>query len=239
MNRTGARLKCGLARPGHVHVWTIRLLRGYLPAAVLSRHLNYREQALARTYRDASTKRQYQASRYAVRKLASCYAAVAAGTLVLSRGGLGQPLLKRPRGRNGTLLHLSISHSERAFALAFSRHARVGVDIDTTDHPPAVWRNLSRHFRSSEHRFTQPLQMIECWTRKEALLKALGSGLGGLPLLPPLPERASTVRLAQSRWHVTSLPTFNGCAVACATDGPYGRLSHFTLGSLNALKRIR
>lgn len=238
MTRTGIALGPGLARPGHAHVWAIRLLRGYVPAEVLSRHLTHRERAVARAYGDAANRMEYLATRYAVRKLVACYANVAARAIVLSRNIQGQPLLKRPRARNGSILSLAISHCSGAIALAFARRARVGIDIDTIARPPAVWRALRRHFLPAEQDLVLPRHMLECWTRKEALLKALGVGLCGLSRLPPLPGRADTVRVGRTRWRVESLPEFADCALAYAIEGGSARVTLFNLGSLNALKRI-
>jgi 4'-phosphopantetheinyl transferase len=82
-------------------------------------------------------------------------------------------------------LHFNLSHSDDLAILAVSRDAPVGVDLERCDdrinyeaiaHTAFSARQLQqwRELPPAE----QPAAVLRAWTRKEALLKALGVGLG-------------------------------------------------------------
>jgi 4'-phosphopantetheinyl transferase len=75
----------------------------------------------------------------------------------------------------GTGLHLSLSHSGRLVALAVTRQAPVGVDIEaiTRRNIDGLWRMI---LAPGERRSTAA-GFYTCWCRKESVVKATGDGL--------------------------------------------------------------
>jgi 4'-phosphopantetheinyl transferase len=82
-------------------------------------------------------------------------------------------------------LSFNVSHSGNCGMIAVAKNSRVGVDIEEIRHIPEL-ECLSRKFFSSAEaeaihtRFHKEERraFFACWTRKEALLKALGVGIG-------------------------------------------------------------
>lgn len=84
-------------------------------------------------------------------------------------GPHGRPLLP------GSGLHASISHSEGVVAVAVSDHAPVGVDVEHL--APRDTTGLARAMLGPGEHATGAWDFYTYWCRKEAVVKATGSGL--------------------------------------------------------------
>jgi phosphopantetheinyl transferase len=111
------------------------------------------------------------------RAVAACL--VDGQTAVLSRSPAGAPIVKSPAG--DTELYVSLSHTDGLVAVAACRDAPVGVDverspllIDDTHRRLALADRERARFESSAR---QPFVFWQAWMRKEAVGKALGTGL--------------------------------------------------------------
>lgn len=85
----------------------------------------------------------------------------------------------------GASLQGNISHSGTQVWLALARDCEIGIDIESS-RAPADFADVAASFhpqeRQSIHEASDaPLAMMRCWSRKEAVAKALGRGLS-LPL---------------------------------------------------------
>lgn len=99
-----------------------------------------------------------------------------ARSLVFHRGRHGKPYLA------GTLLRFNLSDTKDAVALAFSKEAELGIDLETmarqVDH-----RAVSQHYFTVDEQadiaaaHEEKRRFLELWTRKEAVLKASGVGI--------------------------------------------------------------
>lgn len=115
--------------------------------------------------------------------------------------------------------HFSLSHSGDWIALALSRHAAIGVDIEfasTVDHRPIHARVLDADELLQVRRAEDPGHaFLACWTRKEAVLKACGRGLG-VALQQVHCAQGSTAWCGQQAFHVLTRPWCGGMlSVAC------------------------
>ena len=93
-------------------------------------------------------------------------------------GEFGKPAL-----RHGGL-HFNLSNSGPVALLAFSADREVGIDVELDEPGFAVGRIPERFFSEVEVRvlrsLSEPMQaraFLNCWTRKEAFIKARGDGL--------------------------------------------------------------
>ena len=83
----------------------------------------------------------------------------------------------------GNSLFFNISHTRGAFVFAISQSSRVGVDLEKTDRSIDFDSIIKRFFcrRECEFILESPGDSINrfflLWTRKEALLKAFGTGI--------------------------------------------------------------
>ena len=140
----------------------------------------------------------------------------------------------KPYCRDGPAFN--VSHSGGHLLIALSRTGRLGVDIEIMNELPEMDGVMASHFSSGERsRILQhtPGQRLKafyrCWTRKEALVKALGGGLT-LPLHQfsvDVDARKGNVLLAMDlpgttlqAWRILPLEAPDGLAAALAHDTP-------------------
>lgn len=128
-------------------------------------------------------RRRYIAGRAAVRRTLGAITRQDPADLVFSYGEHGRPDLV---GHGD--ISFNFSHSNEVGVLALCRGARVGVDVETVRADFADLRVADRFFAPAEAARLRALPtpdrslaFLRCWTRKEALLKAVGAGLT-LPL---------------------------------------------------------
>ncbi|WP_240137716.1 4'-phosphopantetheinyl transferase family protein [Streptomyces sp. MUM 178J] len=138
----------------------------------------------------------------------------------------GRPRLSGP----GAALHVSISHSPGARAVALSTEGPVGVDIETLRPLPAL-RMARRWLGEADAEWLAGLPQADrvpaffwLWTQKEAVGKANGRGLahGGLTRLlpPPAPRPTESPPGAGSPSVLRVLPDGSGAACAVLPTGP-------------------
>lgn len=136
---------------------------------------------------DAESRRDWQRSRALLRRILARYLP-AGSTLEIELGSHGKPRL---RSQSPNPLYFNLSHHRRretsaGWILAISRAGEVGVDLEAVRPVPNALRLAERVFSTAERAELATLYgestlrgdrlFLEIWTRKEALLKALGDG---------------------------------------------------------------
>jgi 4'-phosphopantetheinyl transferase len=167
---------------GEVHLWSARLD----PPDDLLRHcaevLSEDERGRAERFRIGSLRSRYIAGRGALRMLLGRYLPAEPASFALSYQAHGKPELGPPwKGRG---LEFNVSHSHELAVFAFTRGREIGVDVEWIRPMPDAAALLERFFSWEEVRQwrqmpteRQLLAFFQGWTRKEAWLKAVGSGL--------------------------------------------------------------
>lgn len=130
--------------------------------------------------RSESRRRSFTAGRIALRTLLAEH---------LDRQPADVPLIIEPSGRlacPGTGLHLSLAHSGDVAIAAFSTR-NVGIDLEQIRPKPASLLDYILADEEREHVHGLDLDtdrtLFLCWTVKEAVLKANGTGLRRSPRL--------------------------------------------------------
>lgn len=127
-------------------------------------------------------RRRFTVARARLRGLLAARLGVRPQEVALVYGAHGKPALC---GYYADLdLRFNVSHAEDVAVYAFSQGREIGVDIEFV-RPIASEEDIAaRFFSASEHRAylalhpdDRSLGFFNCWTRKEAFLKALGTGL--------------------------------------------------------------
>jgi 4'-phosphopantetheinyl transferase len=218
-----------------VHLWWGRMDAGEDLEAVLG-WLSDEERRRAERFRRARDARGFLFRRAFLRVVLARYAAVGPGELSFVRGGFGKPFLAGPHAR----LRFSASSSGALALVGVSLGRELGVDVeqaggrllDTEEVSRLAQRVLTHGERECLARLAageRAHAFLRAWTRKEALLKALGTGLSREPdtvevgLEPHAGERELDARLFAGRLlDLHAPPGF--VASAAVTAVPHERL---------------
>lgn len=215
-----------------IQVWQMNLNLAPERLAVLAQTLSTAEQERAAQWRFPIHRDHYIAARSGLRQLLSAYLGELPAALRFIYGAHGKPELLNQE------IYFNVSHSSHWALYAVARRA-VGVDLEMHDRLVERQAILKRvctlreqqafHNLATEY---QQQAFFECWTRKEALVKALGNGLSiglnnleiCLPQLESALERSSIHAENGRVWSVINLPLKYGCIGALAALGSNWRL---------------
>ena len=164
--------------PKQIHLWSAPLDLPEGLVADLSRLLCPTEQEKVARFIFEHDRRRSIVSRGILRILLGRYSAVPASQLQFEYTAQGKPSLC------GLPLHFNVAHSHEQLLIAVTAERPVGVDIEWKAPLPDWDRLATRFFSSAETTALQRLEASQqldgfynCWTRKEAYLKATGTGL--------------------------------------------------------------
>jgi 4'-phosphopantetheinyl transferase len=138
------------------------------------------EQARGARFHFEVDRRLYLASHVALRLLLARYTGCAPDALPIAVEANGRPFLTGVLSR----LHFNLSHSGEMALAAFALSDPVGVDVERVRKLPDAIEIAERYFAAGEREAIRraPAERRSAvfaviWTRKEAILKALGLGL--------------------------------------------------------------
>ena len=199
-----------LHEPAPVHIWLWRTDIEAFPADVLSAS----ERAAAARFRFPRDRTRATSSRAGLRRLLGGYLEAPPESLVFAVGAEGKPRLA-----SAGAVSFNLSHSGIYAAAVVSRDREVGIDLERI-RADAAGRDIAARFFSSEERaWLEATPGVEAffrlWTAKEAVLKAMGTGLS-------TPLNALSVRPGEDAppWNLRELDLAPGYAAAVAFDGP-------------------
>ena len=192
--------------------------------AVISRG----ERIRAGQFRFARDRNRFIARRGRLRLLLASYLGVRAEDVVYTQNAFGKPGVAGDDG-----LHFSLSHSHGVALCALAWERDVGCDLEWCDSELAEHETAERLFSTEEQRRLRalpPEQWVEgfynCWTRKEAFVKALGLGLSH-PLdsfdVSVAPDEAATLLSPATGWSMHGFaprPGYLAAVVVAGDDQP-------------------
>jgi 4'-phosphopantetheinyl transferase len=166
-----------------VHVWKIGLLASQVQLGQLRKLLSDDELERADRFRFERHRRRFITGRAVVRILLGKYANRPPEALDFSYNSHGKPSLKE----SGSL-EFNFTNSRDLSLLCIARQAQLGIDLEHLGRHADYAGIANRFFaeREVEELFSLPesrrhAAFLTGWTRKEAYIKALGTGLS-LPL---------------------------------------------------------
>jgi 4'-phosphopantetheinyl transferase len=131
-------------------------------------------------------RQHFVAGRSWLRRVIAAYLTTDAKDLTFTYSEKNKPSLGSAHMDSG--LSFNISHSGGIALFAFTRHRRIGVDVEHIRHDFDTAAIAARFFSQHEQEQLAALALeqrheafFRCWTRKEAYIKATGDGLS-LPL---------------------------------------------------------
>jgi 4'-phosphopantetheinyl transferase len=165
--------------PGEVHVWSVDLDPPPALAAALGRLLAPDERERAARFRFDEHRRRYAVGRGALRTLLGAYVGERPEALRFGYGPRGKPELA-----DFPALGFNLSNSEDLALVGVLRGREIGVDVEYMKPMPDLAQIAERFFCAAETAKLLALPeerrreaFFNCWTRKEAYLKAVGEGL--------------------------------------------------------------
>lgn len=164
-----------------IAVWVIDLEEKRALRGDVMRTLSVAERARADRFRFDRDRERWLAGRLAQRMILARELGADLAEIEYATGVNGKPSLA---GRHEGALEFNLSHSGSCGLLAFTRGVPLGVDVEEV-HPIEDIRAIAeRHFAPEEQErlFALPAAEQEegfyrLWTRKEAYIKAIGTGL--------------------------------------------------------------
>jgi 4'-phosphopantetheinyl transferase len=139
------------------------------------------EMARSARYKIDHVRRQFICARAHLRIILGRYLGLDPRAVGLALEQSGKPILDPKIGSD---LKFNVSHSESLAVYAVTRRGRVGVDVEQPRLMPNIGELVERFFRERERRAffalpesDRPAAFFCAWTRKEAVLKAVGLGV--------------------------------------------------------------
>ena len=214
-----------------VHVWRADL-DSEQQACSFEHLLSSDEIQRANRFRFPQHRRRFVIARGCLRKLLGAYLEMDGRELIFTYSAEGKPSLDAAH-RSDVRFNVSHSRDIAGFGIVAARD--IGLDVEVIRRDVDVDEIPKRFFSCAEQQMLAGLQgedkywgFFNCWTRKEAYVKAVGSGLSlplrdfDVSLLPGEPAKLLATRPDASlaeRWSMTSLDFGNECAAAVVVEG--------------------
>ena len=216
-----------------VHVWTARMdVRSEVRAA-LRVTLDCDENERAERFAFARDRDRFIVRRGVLRQILAAYLGAEPGHLRFSHGKYGKPALDGVAMSDP--LRFNVSRSRDLAVVAVARSRELGVDVEYLDADRADEQVAQRYFARRELVDLNALSgrawlrgFFDCWTRKEAYLKARGEGLS-FPLDafevslspgdPPALVRSRAGPAEADRWTMRTLDYGDDWAACLIAEG--------------------
>ena len=160
-----------------IHVWTIPLDEDAGTVASLLNVLSGEERVRAARFRTTQLRVRFVVAHGALRTILSGYLGIPPGSVRFEATESGKPFVP------GASLAFNLSHSDALALCAVTVAGQVGVDVERLRRVDDEGSIVQRYFAPGEVRQYESVRTPErtaaffsTWTRKEAFVKALGSG---------------------------------------------------------------
>jgi 4'-phosphopantetheinyl transferase len=223
--------------PGEVHVWCAALDTGIAQIDGLRASLSADELKRVEALRFDQQKNRFVVRRAVLRTLVAQYVGGTPAAIAFAYGVNGKPSVLSPLAGG---LQFNLSHSNGVAVFAFTTDREVGIDIEEIRPLPDAAAIAGRFFSPGEIAALERVNPIDrlhafynCWTRKEAYVKATGEGLQrpldsfSVDVVDLDPEHPSPVHETRGdwRWSLRNLFPVDGFVGAVAARGQEWHLS--------------
>jgi len=220
--------RCPLFPSNFLHVWRLQLDGDSSLEAHRRSILSADELARASRFHFRVHANRFITGRMAIRTILGAYLGISPRDLAFEQTQYGRPFLSA--ALNPLMLSFNLSHSQDLGVFAISPHKCLGIDVEAI-RPDFGGEDVAEsHFAPAEFQellslpeAQRPQAFFNCWTRKEAYVKALGAGLQ-IPLdsfevsLRP-GEPARFLRGAGAAWRLVSFSPARDFQGAVAYEG--------------------
>ncbi|MDN3658648.1 4'-phosphopantetheinyl transferase superfamily protein [Ferruginibacter paludis] len=216
-----------------VHVWRVDLDITPLSKNRLLGLLSTDERERAGRFRFERDQKRFIAARGMLRQILGYYLGIPPQELRFKYTSHGKPFLVTNAGYD--TLQFNLSHSDAVALLAITPDRDIGIDIERIRCDVAVGQIANSFFSSNEIISLERIDddqrsgvFFQYWTRKEAILKAVGEGVLArmqqfdVSLISErvlLPHVLAGDKRESSDWHVQDLCPGRGYVAAIAVEG--------------------
>ena len=166
--------------------------------------LSVEEKTRAERFKFSVHRDRFIASHGFVRSVLANYLNIDADEIVYLKGEQGKPYLSPSPNCDTKSLQFNLSHTQDIAVLAVTKNSEVGIDIEHNDRK-TDWKGICKRFFTVPEQDTlfslakeqQEIAFFDLWTRKEAYMKVLGTGLSLSPTeftLTVFPEKPALIQ---------------------------------------------
>lgn len=222
-----------------VHVWYVSLDQLTAQLEQLLKTLSVDERIRAERFHFEQDRKRFIIGRGILRTILGNYLNTNPSELQFCYGLRGKPALAEICGES--TLRFNLSHSQGLALYAITRNRQLGIDIEYLRPIPQAEQIAKNYFSAREKAvfFALPQEQkqvafFNCWTRKEAYLKAIGDGLAfplnqlDVSLSPGEPAQLYSIkgdRSAATHWSLYELKLVSNYVAALAVEGHDWHLS--------------
>jgi 4'-phosphopantetheinyl transferase len=227
--------------PNEIHVWRIGLVWPDVVESRLKICLTDEELHRAAGFHFPHDRRRFILCRAVLRRLLASYLGVRAVLIRFLSSPYGKPFIRGEERPDG--IRFNCSHSGDFGLVVISRRGELGCDVEQHRQLEDAEDLAATCFSASEikemNALPQSLKMtgfFNCWTRKEAFVKAIGVGLS-FPLnrfsVSLIPGQAATLlNVAEdpeafNRWKMASLEVGPNYSAALVFEGRNAGIQYF------------
>jgi 4'-phosphopantetheinyl transferase len=209
--------------PRDIHVWHASLEQPPEIVRSLRSLLSADEIAKADRFRFDKDQRHFTVARGTLRKLLGRYLNISPQEIRFDYSDYGKPSLRDP---DGSSLKFNLAHSGGIALYAFTMIGEVGVDVEFI-RPEFTGDDIARRFFSPAEVSSlgalpdevRSRAFFNCWSRKEAFIKAKGLGLSlGLDQFDVTLEHDVPVAVLATRWDESEAARWSLKAIDVGAD---------------------
>lgn len=216
-----------------VHVWCASLEQPASRVEQLRQILSAEELSRADRFYFEQHKKRFIVGRGLLRTILGRYLGIEPSRVQFSYGAHGKPALEAIPGES--TLQFNLSHSQDIALYGVTCDRLIGVDIEYIRPMSDAEQIVERFFAATENAVFRALPTTQkqeaffnCWTRKEAYLKACGDGLARslnhieVSFIPGEPARLLSIEGSPSSatsWCLRDLAPASGYVAAIAVEG--------------------
>ncbi len=200
----------------HINIWLCQLSNYFTQESLFFSYLSQEEKHRAERFKFSLHRSRFIASHGFTRSVLAHYLTQCEADISYKKGEYGKPYLADIEHHK---IHFNLSHTDDLALLAITHDVEVGIDIECKERK-TDWQNIvKRFFTPSEQKalFLLPESeqrnaFFQLWTRKEAYMKVLGTGLALAPTqfsLTVPPEKPALIRHHSSQYPALQSISFN------------------------------
>ena len=216
-----------------VHIWLVDLDLPANRVQQMAQSLVENERLRAERFHFKRDKRRFIVRRAVLKTILGRYLQIDPSQIQFAHGTHGKPFLSEIHGDDS--LRFNLAHSHELALIALARGREIGVDLEHLRILPDAEQIAARFFSAREKATLETLStsrrqegFFNCWTRKEAYIKATGKGLAQ-PLdqfdVSLAPGDSAVLHYVEgspdeaSRWLLKSMTPAPGYVAALAVEG--------------------